>query len=126
MIEFIDKIDRLVCCLKNEILEIEPWGPDGIRVRGTKLPEIKQDWISALLRQDEVQCEIEISETGASIRNGSIIAKVDLSGQLSFANAKTETLLLREQAIHALSIPARHYKDIRGDLFHIDVCFESL
>ena len=51
MIEFIQKTNRLSCSLDNETLEIEPWGPDGIRVRATRLPEIKEDWISAILSQ---------------------------------------------------------------------------
>src|ERR1044071_9847895 len=113
MIEFIQKTNGLRCSLDNETLEIESWGPDGIRVRATRLPEIKQDWINALLVQEEEQCEIEIRETEASLRNGSLIAKVNASGELSFVNVKTGTVLLREQAIHALSIPARHYKDVQ-------------
>jgi alpha-D-xyloside xylohydrolase len=125
MIEFINKTNSLFCSLDNEILEIEPWGPDGIRVRATRLPEIRQDWISALLPQEEPQPAIEISETGASLRNGSIMAKVNASGELCFLNVKTGTVLLREQAIHALSIPARYYKDVKGDLFHTEVCFEA-
>jgi alpha-D-xyloside xylohydrolase len=125
MVEFTHKANRLFCSLDSEILEVEPWGPDGIRVRATRLPEIKQDWISALLPREGPRPVIEISETGASLRNGSIMAKVNASGQLSFMNVKNGTVLLREQAIHALSIPARHYKDIRGDLFHIDVSFEA-
>jgi alpha-D-xyloside xylohydrolase len=125
MVEFIKKTNSLFCSLDNELLQIEPWGPDGIRVRATRSPEIKQDWISALLPQQGPQPEIEISETGASLRNGSILAKVTASGELSFVNVKTGTVLLREQAIHRLSIPARHYQDLKGDLFHIDVCFEA-
>ncbi|HSB03425.1 MAG TPA: hypothetical protein VLE49_22430, partial [Anaerolineales bacterium] len=125
MIEFIENTNSLFCSLDNELLEIEPWGPDGIRVRATRLPEIKQDWISALLPQERHPSEIEIGETGASLRNGSILAKVTASGELSFVNVKTGTVLLREQAIHRLSIPARHYQDLKGDLFHIDACFEA-
>jgi alpha-D-xyloside xylohydrolase len=125
MVEFIKKTNRLFCSLDNEILEIEPWGSDGIRVRTTRLPEIKRDWISALLPREDYQAQIEISETGASLRNGSIVAKVDASGELSFVNADTGVLLFKEQTIHALSVPARHYKDLKGDLFHIDVCFEA-
>jgi len=49
MVEFIKKTTSLFFSRDNEILEIEPWGPDGIRVRATQLPEIRQDWISALL-----------------------------------------------------------------------------
>ena len=84
MVEFIKKTNSLFCALDNEILEIEPWGPDGIRVRATRLPEIKQDWISALLPMEGYRPEIEISDTGASLRNGSIIGKVSVSGELTF------------------------------------------
>jgi len=125
MVEFIKKTNSLFCALNNEILEIQPWGPDGIRVRATRLPEIKQDWISALLPMEGHRSEIEISETGASLRNGSIIGKVSVSGELIFMNVKTGAVLLREQAIHTLSLPARHYKDLQGDLFQIDVCFKA-
>lgn len=125
MTEFIKKTNSLLCSLNNEVLEIEPWGPDALRVRATCLPEIKQDWISALLPQEKHQVEIQIGENEASLRNGSIVAQVNASGVLSFMNADTGTVLLKEQPIHALSIPARHYKDVRGDLFHIDVCFEA-
>ncbi len=125
MIEVTQKKNSLVCSLGTETLEIEPWGPDGIRVRATRSPEIKRDWISALLSQEGDSCQIEISDSGASLCNGAIVAKVSVSGELSFMNVKTGTLLLREQAIHAISLPARHYKYAQGDLFHIDVCFEA-
>ncbi len=125
MVEFTKETNRLSCLLDNEILEIESWGPNGIRVRTTRLPKIKQDWISALLPSEEFQAEIEISETGASLRNRSIMVKINQAGELSFINADSGIVLLREQPIHALSIPARHYKDLKGDLFHIEACFEA-
>jgi alpha-D-xyloside xylohydrolase len=125
MAEFIKKTNSLFCSLDDEVLEMEPWGPNGIRVRATCLPEIKQDWISALLPQESRQAEIQIGANGASLRNGSMLARVSASGALSFVNVDTGTVLLKEQPIHAVSIPARHYKDIRGDHFHIDVCFEA-
>ena len=43
-------ITVLFCSLENEVLKIEPWGRDGIRVRATRLSEIKEDWINALTR----------------------------------------------------------------------------
>ena len=76
---------------------LEPWGPDGIRVRATRLPEIKQDWINALLPRRSMRLKIEIGETGASLRNGSIVAKVNHAGILSFVNADSGNVLLREQ-----------------------------
>ncbi len=125
MIEFIKKTNSLFCSLDNEVLEIEPWGTNGVRVRATCLPAIRQDWISALLPQKGHPAEIQIEGNEASLRNGSILAHVNASGVLSFVNVNTGTVLLKEQPIHAISIPARHYKDVRGDHFHIDVCFEA-
>ena len=111
--------------LDYEVLKIEPWGRDSIRVRATRLNAIKEDWISALLEQGEYLAEIEIHETAASLRNGALLVNVNARGELTFINALTDQELLKEKPIHALSIPARHYADVRGDLFHIDACFEA-
>ena len=71
------------------------------------------------------QADIELYSGGASLQNGEIKAKINSKGELSFINASSGKELLREKPIHSLSIPARAYKDLKGDLFHIDCCFES-
>ena len=103
MVEFTKKTNSLFFSRDDEILEIEPWGPNGIRVRATRLPEIKQDWISALVPQEGQRSEIEISETGASLRNGSITAKISASGELSFMNVKTGSCIT-ERTSHSCSV----------------------
>src|SRR4051812_36020625 len=125
MVNYTKDQNSLLCFLDYEIMKIEPWGRDGVRVRATRLNEIKSDWISALLEQGEYLAEIEIRETGASLRNGAMLVKVGLLGELTFLNANTGQELLKEKPIHALSIPARSYKDVKGDLFHIEACFEA-
>ena len=125
MIEFIKNHNSLFCYLDYEVLKIEPWGRDSIRVRATRLNAIKEDWISALLEQGEYLAEIEIHEAAASLRNGALLVNVSARGELTFINALTDQELLKEKPIHALSLPARHYADVRGDLFHIDACFEA-
>ena len=125
MIEFIKNQNSLFCYLDYEVLKIEPWGRDSIRVRATRLNAIKEDWISALLEQGEYLAEIEIHEAAASLRNGTLLVNVSARGELTFINALTDLELLKEKPIHALSLPARHYADVRGDLFHIDACFEA-
>ena len=54
MIEFIKKDNNSLCySLENEMVELKPWGRNGIRVQSTQSREIKQDWISALINQGE-------------------------------------------------------------------------
>ena len=125
MVEYVKRTNSLFCSLDNEILEIEPWGRDSLRVRGTQSSEIKQDWINALINQGDHQAEIKIEPTWASIQNGGIKANISSKGELSFINVNSGQELLKEKPIHAVSIPARAYKDLRGDLFHIDCCFEA-
>ncbi|MGD0610329.1 MAG: glycoside hydrolase family 31 protein [Anaerolineales bacterium] len=125
MVEFAKNHNGLFCYQNYEILRIEPWGRDGIRVRATRLKAIKQDWINALLNQGEYAAQIEIAESVASLRNGAMIANIDSRGELTFLNANTGQELLKEKPLHDLTLPARHYKDLKGELFHIDVCFRA-
>lgn len=125
MVEFTKNNNSLSCYLDYEVVTIEPWGPDSARIRATRLPSVKEDWISALIVQEAQQAKIEITEGGASLRNGRLLVSVSPKGELSFLNAETGRELLKEKPIHHLSIPARLYKDVRGDLFHIDACFEA-
>ena len=125
MIEFAREHNSLLCTLDREILKIEPWGLNGIRVRATRLNTIKTDWISALLLQADRPVEVEMSESGASLRNGAMLVRVGARGDLTFLNADTGQELIKEKPIHTLSIPSRSYKDLKGDLFHIEACFEA-
>jgi alpha-D-xyloside xylohydrolase len=125
MVEFIKKTNSLFCFLDNEIIEIEPWGRNGLRVRCTQSSKIKRDWINALINQGDYQADIEILVNGASIQNGEIKTNISSKGELSFMNVNNGKELLKEKPIHLISIPARAYKYIKGDLFHIDCCFEA-
>ena len=125
MIEFAREHDSLFCTLDHEILKIEPWGRNGIRVRATRLNTITTDWISALLVQPDFPIQIEISESRASLRNGTTLVRIGAQGDLTFLNTRTGQEILKEKPIHSLSVPSRYYKDLKGDLFHIEACFEA-
>jgi alpha-D-xyloside xylohydrolase len=115
---------RLIRECNNEILWIEPWGADSLRIRGTKRAAITQeDW--ALLPQEECRCaESVISEDGqtAEVRNGNIIAKVSPGGKVSFYNMEGKLLLEEyvrnrdnlKEFVSALCINAREYSPIPG------------
>jgi hypothetical protein len=67
--------NKLVYQSSHEALVIEPWGRDGLRVRATPLPEIiDRPW--ALTEPVDTQAKIEISDTGATIRNGNVSAQI--------------------------------------------------
>jgi alpha-D-xyloside xylohydrolase len=125
VVEFTHNSNSLSCSLDNEILEIVPWGRNGVRVRSTQSSEIKLDWINALINQGEWQAIIDIQPSGASLQNGEIKACINSSGQISFFDVNSGQEFVKEKPIHALSIPARAYKSLKGDLFHIDCCFEA-
>jgi len=125
MIEFTRRNNSLHCNLDNEIIALDAWGPNGIRVRCTQLGELKQDCISALMNQGDHEANIEIASAEASLQNGQIRARINSKGELSFVNVAQGKELLKEKPIHTISIPARAYKDLKGDLFHLDCCFEA-
>jgi alpha-D-xyloside xylohydrolase len=126
VVEFIRDQNSLICRLEYELMRIEAWASDGVRVRATRLNHIREDWPSALLEQGGHVPEIEMqSEGGASLRNGAMLVRVSSQGELAFLNANTGKELLREKPIHPLTVKARHYMDVKGDLFHLDACFES-
>jgi alpha-D-xyloside xylohydrolase len=125
MVEFTKNHNILFCHSDYEILQLEPWGRDGVRIRATKLHSVQQDWIGALQNPGEYPADIEIHETGASLRNGEMIVKIDVRGELTFLNVHTGAELLKEKPVHDLTIPARHYQDLRGGLFHIEACFQA-
>ena len=89
MIEFIKKDNSLYYSLENEIIELKPWGRNGIRVRSTQSREIKQDWISALINQGDNQASIEFISGEASLKNGEIKARINFRGELSFINVNS-------------------------------------
>jgi alpha-D-xyloside xylohydrolase len=125
MIEFQKRQNSLCFMLENEIVEIQPWGRSGIRVQSTQSREIKPDWISALIAEGRHRVKIEIKLSGASLQNGDLKVVVNTKGELTFVNTIQNRELLKEKPIHALSIPARAYKNREGGLYHIDCHFES-
>jgi alpha-D-xyloside xylohydrolase len=118
----------LLCHFEGETVLIEPWGPDSARVRATHEGPIRDDMISALLPlgDDRSAVSIWIADEGDGIvRNGEFEVRATPSGVLAFSNARTGELLLREKAIHKLSVPARSYSSPQGELLHTVASFEA-
>lgn len=125
MAEFTKGLNFLSCQFEMEILKIEPWGRNGIRIRAAKLDAIREEEIGALQNPGEYPADIKIGETDAELRNGAVAVRIGPWGELSFWNAESGRELLREKPIHDLSIPARHYRELPGGLYRIEACFQA-
>jgi alpha-D-xyloside xylohydrolase len=88
------KIDgsRLIRQFNSELVWIEAWGKDSLRVRVTHMFEMQpEDW--ALLPQESCKVEITEKDNTASIKNGKIRAEISAGGKITFYNYKDEILL---------------------------------
>ncbi len=116
--------------LNGEIIQVEPWGADSLRIRATRNPEIRDDLPGALLPQDFQEIQIEITEGRAFIQNGGILGEIrietDFNGpraELHFFNTSTNEEILAETKSHFPKYPSRYYKPAGGDYFKIEQRF---
>jgi alpha-D-xyloside xylohydrolase len=111
--------------MKGEILKVEPWGPDGVRVRATNLadfPEIPGALIETLPRSDT---NITITDDKGILTNGKIRAEIWSDGTLHFFNVITGNLILEEPEPIFNKPPARWYRPHHSNLSKVDTHFRS-
>lgn len=112
--------------LNGEILKIEPWGPDGVRVRATNLSDFPAipgalDEVPAAL-----SATVNISEDQGTLTNGKLRAEIWANGTLHFSNAQTGAVFLEEPRPIFNKPPARWYRLQQGsNLSKIEVAFRS-
>jgi len=125
--------DRLTREEDHELLWIEPWGPDALRVRATKGPAMPEEGWALIPRPARAQ--IETADGRASISNGAIRAEITRSGKLAFFGAHgqpivAESLRNRKDVLSedcsALELEAREFRPIIGGDYEITARFESL
>ena len=134
MAYFKQEANRLIRRFDKEILWIEAWGENSLRVRATMLSEMP-DSENALLPAPELQSAANITIDGktASIQNGNICAKINRSGKITFYNEQGKILLEEysrrrddpSEFASALNIDARAFKPILGGDFSLTARFES-
>ena len=108
---------------EGEIVRVEAYGPDVVRVRAAAARMKSQDW--TLLKPADAEVQIRKEENGYTLQNGTISAKVTKDGQISFWNQKGE-LLLKELWQSERDLDARKLKGRTGDLFYIEQCFHAV
>ncbi|MDD2214936.1 MAG: glycoside hydrolase family 31 protein [Oscillospiraceae bacterium] len=134
---FQQKGQVLIYRRQNQTLQIEPWGPDALRVRATEYPALTaEDW--ALMPPPASQALIRLlqqpdGQTTAVIRNGALKAVVNAFGVISFY--KNDRLILREYYRNyagtesrescCLKVVAREFIPIVGGDYRLTVRFEG-
>jgi len=112
--------------LKGEILKVEPWGPDGARVRATSLSDFPA--IPGALLESPVTSDVAaVIQDGKGIfSNGKLRVEVWPDGTLHFLNAQSGSVLLEEPEPIFNQPPARWYRPLEGsNLSKIDTHFRS-
>ena len=83
MANIMNEKEKLVYRYDSELLTVEPWGENSLRVRSVKqAPMPEEDW--ALLKPAKTHPEIYVSEGGGTIRNGKIKASLSPRGKTNF------------------------------------------
>ena len=111
--------------LNGEILQIEAWGKDGLRIRATNLrnfPEIPGALLDAISVPD---VSATIHEGKGILTNGRIQAEIWSDATLHFVKTDSGAILLQEPEPIFNKPPARWYRPQNSDLSHLEVTFRA-
>ena len=88
----IERNGKLFRRYDKELLCIEPYGVNGLRIRATELADFQDDTLSALIEPEHKTYDTEIAIEGdsACIRNGKLRCEVLCTGKMKFYNQKGE------------------------------------
>lgn len=124
---FYEENGRLFRKNGHELLCIEGWGENALRVRATLLPQLPED-VWALTEPVHAVGTVSIGEDNtARITNGRITATVAKNGQISFFNQKGQLLLeeYRTEGRGALRKEPREFIPTIGGDWSLTARFES-
>jgi alpha-D-xyloside xylohydrolase len=111
--------------LKGEILKVEPWGPDGVRVRATNLPDFPEIPGALLETLPTSNTQVTLTDDKSTLTNGKIRAEIWSDGTLHFYNSITGAVILEEPEPIFNKPPARWYRPHTSNLSKIDTHFRS-
>jgi alpha-D-xyloside xylohydrolase len=83
----------------HEVVRVEPWGADSLRVRAGYRP-LRDDLPGALLPAPDQEPKTAVNEAQARITNGALTAEVSAEGHLRFTRTDTGAELLAEDPAH--------------------------
>ena len=116
-----------------EVLKIEAWGKNGLRIRATALAALDEsrDW--ALLPKGPERAEITVEGESALVRNGDIAARLSPSGRISFLNKAGEVILEERwrnrdvpgATYNSTNVSAREFRPAVGGTYRLAYRFEA-
>ncbi len=114
----------LIYTYNSELVKIEPWGKNALRVRATPDAKLSQK-NRALLEQEPTTAKIVINENGASIQNGNAIAEINKDGKITIKNSNKEVLLDERLRLQPLKTPARFFKPRLCGSYELTMSFDA-
>ncbi|AQS05563.1 TIM-barrel domain-containing protein [Clostridium beijerinckii] len=134
LLGYFEEKDGALCYRYDaERLIIMPWGPNSLRIKSTKGPDMPmEDW--ALIEPKSSNAKISIEEYSAKIVNGKITAVINQIGKLEFYNQKGKLLLeeyvrnrkdMYSSTCSSLEVEGREFKPIIGGDYHLSMRFVS-
>src|SRR5579875_3251416 len=116
----------------HEIVRIEPWGANSLRVRGTVWQAIRDDLPGALLDAPHedggaggtAAGQVDITTEHARITHGDLTAEVSASGQIAYFGADGRELL-SEVTPHFTGPPMRRYRANGAGTHHFEMLFNA-
>ncbi len=126
----------LVCRFAGEVIRIEPWGPDALRIRARpNARDVLPGRVEVLLPPAESRVEIAIREERARITNGRIGAEVRMQIRLGaevtrepvlrIFRTDTNETLLEEARGHFAGPSPRAFKALAGDSWRLEASFTA-
>ena len=105
-----------------ELLRIEPWGTDSVRVRCTREANFVE-FPGALLAPEKTHSRMEVAEAESVLVNGNLTVRVANTGWTRFQRTDTGAVLLEED-------PHAYVRDFRsapggGGLYHLEQRFRA-
>lgn len=119
-----EKNGALVRFFNSELVQIEPFGKNGIRVRCSPNGRLSGE-MRALLELPTPSAQITVGEDFGELVNGKVRARVDKNGMLSFYNQRGEALLTEALRLNPLKRPARMFKPQLLGKYELTMSFES-
>jgi alpha-D-xyloside xylohydrolase len=129
------KENRLVYAFDAEQVWVEPWGPNAVRVRASKMGYMPSENWALEEEAPSSSPEISIQKTSGTLINGKIKAVLTSGGKLTIWNSDGKLLLeeysrnlhdLTDPKVSSLNLDAREFKPLLGGDYHLTARFESL
>ena len=125
--------NRLVLRKDTELLWIEPWAKNSLRVRAVRHIDVPDENWALLPQENPGEAVITIENGEGTIQNGKITARINIAGMIYFYGENGKPIL-REfwrsrtgnfESMSALEMFARDFVGNRGADFELTVRFEA-